>query len=184
MSSEFHLERRTVPAEAPVLAALPMSARLLKAVLDRTAALLLLVLTAPLLVVLAVAVRRDGGPALVREARVNARGCVVGLLRFRVTGPDGDTTRIGELMRRHGLDGLPQLLNVLSGSLALVGPRPLVVGDGQMPPLVTPGLTGLASKDRIDGAELESRYAERWSPTLDVRLLARALRSACRRVSR
>ncbi len=118
---------------------------------------------------------------------MGTRGRVVGLLRFRITGPDGSArTRIGELTRRHGLDGLPQLLNVLSGSLALVGPRPLAVGDGQVrhtrsSRLGSPGSTG---EGRVGRAELESRYVERWSPTLDMRLLMRALRSACRRVPR
>jgi lipopolysaccharide/colanic/teichoic acid biosynthesis glycosyltransferase len=161
---------------------LPTSARALKAGLDRTAALLLLALTAPLLLVLAFAVWRGGGPVIVRDARLDERQRVIRLLRFGTTGPNGGTTRFGHLMRQHGLDGLPQLLNVCTGSLALVGPRPPTVDDVasgvRQPPLVAPGLTGLDGEGWVDDVELESRYVDLWSPVLDLRLLARSLHSA------
>jgi lipopolysaccharide/colanic/teichoic acid biosynthesis glycosyltransferase len=177
----LHLLRLARPA-------LPASAQILKSALDRTVALGLLVLTAPLLLALALALAAslDGRPALVRQLCVDARGRTFGLLKFRTGG-----RRISAFVRRHGLDALPQLLNVLAGSMAIVGPRPSsadeVARRVRHPPLVAPGLTGLgglADADRLDGAELESRYVENWSPALDVRLLASALRSACRRMSR
>jgi lipopolysaccharide/colanic/teichoic acid biosynthesis glycosyltransferase len=178
----LHLLRLAPPA-------IPASAQVLKSGLDRTVALSLLVLTAPLLLTLALAARLDGGPALVRHPCVDARGRTFGMLTFRTEG--GRATRISAFVRRHGLEALPQLLNVLAGSMAVVGPRPSssdeVARRVRHAPLVAPGLTGLGGlpdAERLDGAELESRYAENWSPALDLQLLASALRSACRRMPR
>ncbi|OLT14234.1 hypothetical protein BJF78_19740 [Pseudonocardia sp. CNS-139] len=105
-----------------------------RAVLDGTAAALLLVLVAPLLLAVAVAVRRDGGPALVRDDRLDARGRTFGRLAFRCAG---DT---GAALHRMGLDRLPELLHVLCGTMALVGPRPAAPGPDVHPPPVRPGL--------------------------------------------
>jgi len=123
--------------------------RFVKSVFDRVAALLLLVIVAPLLAVIAVAIRvSGGGPALFRQTRVGRNGREFRMVKFRTMavgaeeeverlaaeneGPgvlfklrdDPRTTRLGRRLRRHSLDELPQLWNVAGGHMSMVGPRP------------------------------------------------------------
>ena len=127
-------------------------ARFVKGATDRVGALLTLLLVAPVLPACVVAVRRDGGLALRRRTCVGRGGREFALLTFRTAvGDSGVPTRVGRLLRRLCLDELPQLLNVLGGSMALVGPRPSTPGEvaGDRTAgrrlLVKPGLTGLCS---------------------------------------
>ncbi len=173
----------------PTLAGFP---RLVKETTDRLGALLALVLVAPVLLSCAVAVRRDGGPALRREPRLGRGGRRFSLLTFRTTRGDdtGALTPVGRVLHRYGLDELPQLLNVLGGSMALVGPRPALPADaarGDRAPqrrnlLVKPGITGLWPLGGRDPSgdepeELDLRYVENWTPTLDAVILARTVRA-------
>ncbi|MBI1845727.1 MAG: undecaprenyl-phosphate glucose phosphotransferase [Candidatus Rokubacteria bacterium] len=111
----------------------------LKRVLDLAAGAAALVLTAPLLAVLAVAVKLSSpGPVLLRQERMGLDGHRFGMLKFRTmradaevaTGPvwasaeDPRRTRLGAVLRAWSLDELPQLFNVLRGDMSLVGPRP------------------------------------------------------------
>ncbi|WP_185995122.1 sugar transferase [Nocardioides campestrisoli] len=123
--------------------------RAVKDVWERLFAALLLVLTLPLLVLLALAIRADrGGPAVFRQVRVGRNGTEFVLLKLRTMRPDAEevladlagcsdtngvlfkmredprVTRLGRLLRRYSLDELPQLWNVVRGDMALVGPRP------------------------------------------------------------
>ncbi len=111
--------------------------QLVKRCFDVVAASAMLVLTAPLLLTLGVAVRLSGpGPILFRQKRVGLDGTVFEILKFRsmhecddsdtrwsVAGDDG-VTRVGRVLRATSLDELPQLVNVLRGEMSLVGPRP------------------------------------------------------------
>jgi lipopolysaccharide/colanic/teichoic acid biosynthesis glycosyltransferase len=110
-----------------------------KRLLDLTVATCGLVVTSPLLLLIALAVRLESrGPALFRQRRVGRYGKEFEILKFRSmshdagTGPlltaDGDRriTRIGALIRASKLDELPQLWNVLRGDMSIVGPRPEV----------------------------------------------------------
>ena len=134
-----------------------LSARLGKAVFDVVLAGAMLVLLAPVLGVLMLLVRADGGPAFYAHERVGANGRRFGCLKFRTMVTDADAvlarvladdpaaaaewqasrklardpriTRIGRLLRRTSLDELPQLLNVLRGEMSLVGPRPIVAAE-------------------------------------------------------
>ena len=166
--------------------------RLVKGTMDRLCALLVLVLMAPLLLGFALAVRQDGGHALERRRRVGRGGQEFTLLMFRTTGNDGRPTRVGQILQRHCLDELPQLLNVLGGSMSLVGPRPpdpkedLTSERARRCMLVKPGVTGLwqvdapASDDSsIFGAsDLDLRYVTHWTPALDARILVKTVRAA------
>jgi lipopolysaccharide/colanic/teichoic acid biosynthesis glycosyltransferase len=174
--------------EHPTLSRLP---RAIKGAMDRLGALLALVIVAPVLVSCALMVRRDGGPALCRKPRLGRGGREFAMFTFRTTSVGTSmVTPVGQVLRRHCLDELPQLLNVLGGSMALVGPRPVVpresTGEGgaQRRLLVKPGITGLwqaAGDAALSGSEVASldlRYVEHWTPALDARILARSVRAA------
>ena len=137
-----------------------------KRIFDILAAGAGLLLLAPLLLGLALWVRLDSpGPALYRQQRVGRNGVPFDILKFRTmrqradggrqltVGRDPRVTRAGQVLRRYKLDELPQLINVLQGSMSLVGPRPEVPRyvDCYPPAVratvlsVAPGITDLAS---------------------------------------
>ena len=139
----------------------------------------LLLATAPVLGVLALAVRATSpGPALFRQARVGRDGRPFQLLKFRTmvadaparggaltTPGDARVTRLGAVLRRWKLDELPQLANVLRGDMSLVGPRPEVPRyvAGYTPRQrrvlrVRPGITDPASLAYVDEAAVLARF--------------------------
>jgi len=102
---------------------------------------------------------------------------------------DPRVTRVGSLLRRFSLDELPNLLNVLRGELAIVGPRPTLQAQVELYSAhqrrrlgVKPGLTGWAQVNGRAGIPWEERieldvwYVEHRSPALDLRILARTIR--------
>ncbi|MBB6345078.1 exopolysaccharide biosynthesis polyprenyl glycosylphosphotransferase [Nonomuraea muscovyensis] len=181
--------------------------QLVKNVFDRVVAATLLVLLSPLLVALAVAVRATSpGPALFRQTRVGKDGALFTIVKFRTMRrgseeakitlvSDGDgvlfkirndprVTPLGAFMRRHSLDELPQLINVVLGHMSLVGPRPPLPeevarygDDVRRRLLVRPGLTGLwqvsgrSDLSWEESVRLDLRYVENWSLTLDLQIL-------------
>jgi exopolysaccharide biosynthesis polyprenyl glycosylphosphotransferase len=130
------------------------SSTLLKRAFDLAAASIALLLVSPLMVAIAVAVRRDSrGPVFFRQPRVGRDGRIFHIVKYRSMVVDADglkdrlrirneagaglfkiaddprVTRVGAFLRRTSLDELPQLLNVLRGEMSLVGPRPLVTDE-------------------------------------------------------
>jgi len=110
-----------------------------RAAFDLIFAVLLLVLTAPLMVIVAIAIRLDSrGPVLFRQVRVGQDGKTFVIYKFRSmredaefkSGPawaterDERITRVGRFLRKFRLDELPQAINVLRGEMSVVGPRP------------------------------------------------------------
>lgn len=189
-----------------------------KRVFDIVAALVLLVVCAPVMALTAILIKLgDGGPALFRQRRVGYRGTVFSMLKFRtmVEGAEqlvvslrdrnsadgllfkirGDprVTRIGRFLRRHSIDELPQLWNVLRGDMSLVGPRPLPVRPEDFGPLdghrhvVPPGITGYWQIAPTDGltyremVRLDLAYVQEWSLWVDVAILARTVPALLRR---
>lgn len=165
---------------------------------DLVGAALLLVATAPMLGVIALCIWLEAGrPILFRQTRTGRRGRPFDLLKFRTLQPvDHDprcpqavVTRIGRVLRRWGLDELPQLWNVMRGEMSLVGPRPTLpkqtrrYGPFERQRLdVRPGLTGWAQihgrnalswPERI---ELDVWYVAHRSFWLDLRILLRTPR--------
>jgi lipopolysaccharide/colanic/teichoic acid biosynthesis glycosyltransferase len=172
--------------------------------LDLALAGVLLVVTAPLLALAALAIKLESrGPVFYTQRRVGRGGRPFELLKLRTMVPgaesmgagiyvlEGDPriTRVGRLLRRFSLDELPNLVNVVRGDLAIVGPRPTVqeqvdrYTERQRRRLdVKPGITGWA---QINGRtslpwperiELDVWYVEHRSLRLDLRILVRTAR--------
>jgi putative colanic acid biosysnthesis UDP-glucose lipid carrier transferase len=141
----FHLLNHSISEVAglPVLSltATPMAgfARLAKLMEDALLGTLFVIVTLPLMAVIAIGVKLSSpGPVLYRQARVTWNGAEFAMLKFRTMPVTAETesgavwsrrgesraTRVGLLLRRFSLDELPQLFNVLKGEMSLVGPRP------------------------------------------------------------
>jgi lipopolysaccharide/colanic/teichoic acid biosynthesis glycosyltransferase len=179
--------------------------RALKYAADRILAALLLLLLSPLLLALAVWIVVDSGrPAFMRQVRAGKDGKPFRMFKFRtmvqdaleqgrklgledpfgVLENDPRITRAGRVLRRTGLDELPQLLNVLLGQMSLVGPRPDLVeqvanySDSDRERLsVLPGITGwsqVQGREEIPWPEriaLDRWYIQHWSLRLDLKIL-------------
>ncbi|MGW5860597.1 sugar transferase [Streptomyces sp. NPDC055239] len=189
--------------------------RAIKGIVDRLGAVILLVLFAPLMVLVALLVLAESrGGALYRQRRVGKDGHEFTIFKFRTMSAGADAaraalagrnegagllfklrrdprvTRVGAVLRRYSIDELPQLFNVLTGSMSLVGPRPpLPEESAAYDPdirrrlLVKPGLTGLWQiSGRSDlpweeAVRLDLRYVEDWSLALDTVILWKTLRA-------
>ena len=172
-------------------------------VLDRLVAAVLLVALSPVMAVIALAVLSSSGrPVLFRQHRVGRHGESFSVLKFRTMIEDAERigsgytpegtdliTPVGTLLRASSLDELPQLINVLRGEMALIGPRPTMADqyerytDFQRRRVeVLPGITGLAQVKYRDDApwskriELDVEYIERAGPRLDVVIVLGTLR--------
>ena len=164
---------------------------------DVLAAAVLLIVTAPVAAVVALAVRWQlGSPVLFRQERAGRHGRPFTIHKFRTmlpeVAPDGRflteeerLTPLGAFLRRSSLDELPQLVDVLRGAMALVGPRPLYLDylslytPAQARRLeVRPGITGLAQVSGRNEITWERRlaldvqYVDSRSVLLDLRILA------------
>jgi len=172
-----------------------------------------LVLLAPLLLLIAIAVKLDSrGPVFYRSERIGKKGHVFSCLKFRTMVRDAEKrrsevmhlneregvlfkisndpriTRLGHYLRKYSLDELPQFLNVLSGDMSVVGPRPPIASEVQEYKLshlrrldVTPGITGLWQvQGRKDPSfdsyiSLDVTYIENWSIWLDLKIIVRTV---------
>ncbi|MGZ4167102.1 MAG: sugar transferase [Solirubrobacteraceae bacterium] len=176
---------------------------MIKRTIDLAISLPLVVVTAPLVAVLALAVRLESpGDPIYRQTRVGKDGALFDIYKLRtmvhgaeftgaglaIAAGDPRITRLGALLRRYSLDELPNLWNVLRGEMSVVGPRPTLKGQvdlytprerGRL--AVKPGITGWA---QINGRaslpwperiELDLWYVEHRSVALDLRILARTL---------
>src|SRR4051812_33869924 len=187
--------------------------RVAKGALDRGLAAVALVLLAPALLAVAVAVRLTSpGPVLYRQERVGRHGHVFRMRKFRTMrvgaeheqaalealnehdGPlfkirdDPRVTRVGRVLRRWSLDELPQLVDVLTGRMSMVGPRPPLLtevaryeDDVRRRLLVKPGITGLwqvsgrSDLSWEEGVRADLSYVENWHLGLDLRIIARTV---------
>jgi exopolysaccharide biosynthesis polyprenyl glycosylphosphotransferase len=192
------------PAIAVALRPVRLSGRqaVIKRLLDLAVAVPLLLLTLPLWAVFALAIRLDSrGPVFFNQERVTKNGRVFRMHKFRTmrtnldvsldtTRPffklqsDPRVTRVGTFLRRFSLDELPQLWNVITGEMSLVGPRPLPADqvaanlDLLRPRQAVPaGITGwwqINGRSMVTPEEalrLDLFYIENWSPTVDLYVL-------------
>lgn len=198
--------------EEPTLAGF---SRVVKSVFDRTVAAFALLLLAPILITIGLLVRFSSkGPALFLQTRVGRNGREFKMVKFRSMVANAEelktdlldenendgvlfkmrsdprVTPLGRVLRRFSLDELPQLLNVLSGSMSLVGPRPPLPSevaqyhdDARRRLLVKPGLTGLwqvsgrSDLSWEESVRLDLRYVEDWSLSLDMVVLWKTARA-------
>ncbi|WP_376770967.1 undecaprenyl-phosphate glucose phosphotransferase [Marinobacter arenosus] len=180
-------------------------AALMKSFLERGLALFGLVMLAPLLIACALAVKLSSpGPVLFRQERHGWNGAIIEVLKFRsmrvhtdnqlkqAQKGDPRVTPVGRILRRTSLDELPQLINVIKGDMALVGPRPhaVVHNDYYSDKIIAymarhrikPGITGMAQISGYRGetetlekmqkrVELDLAYINQWSLWLDMKIL-------------
>jgi len=189
----------------------PPAALAIKHALDVVLSVLLVILLLPLLLLVGLAILVTmGRPVLFVQERSGLNGRVFHMLKFRtmvrdaerqkaeiladneMNGPvfksshDFRVTRLGRFLRRWSIDELPQLFNVLHGTMSLVGPRPLPVaeqaqirGSQRRRLSMKPGITGLwqvsgrSDVDFEDWMLLDLQYVDRWSLAFDFELLAR-----------
>ncbi|MBE4717482.1 polyprenyl glycosylphosphotransferase [Pseudarthrobacter sp. AB1] len=176
----------------------------------------LVLLLSPVFLLLAILVwLTSQGPVFYRQERIGLRGTTFGMLKFRSMKVNADSelrallqaqgssgsplfkidndpriTGIGRVLRKYSLDELPQLLNVLGGSMSLVGPRPQREGevalyddDAQRRLYVSPGMSGLwqvSGRSNLSWEEsirLDLYYVENWSFTGDLVILMKTFRA-------
>ena len=189
---------------------------IIKTTLDLCVAFCALVLLSPVLFAVALAIKvSDRGPVFFRHERVGIGGRPIWVWKFRSMRVNADheksdvktaagqstavffksaddprITRLGRFIRSTSIDELPQLFNVLAGQMAIVGPRPLVPGEGaeignfvERRMLVKPGITGLwqvSGRSDVSAEErirLDFYYVENWSVASDVLIMAKTVRT-------
>lgn len=189
--------------------------RVLKRAFDLTGAVTLILALAPVLICISLAIRLDSrGPVLFRQKRVGTAGAPFTMYKFRSMVTDAEdrlsglmssnegndvlfkmkedprVTRVGSFIRRFSLDELPQLFNVVEGSMSLIGPRPPLPSEVERYDirahrrlLVRPGMTGLwqvSGRSLLswdDTVRLDLYYVENWSFLGDCTILLRTVRA-------
>jgi lipopolysaccharide/colanic/teichoic acid biosynthesis glycosyltransferase len=182
----------------------------LKRLIDIVVAAVGLVTVFPLMLCIAAVIKlQDGGPVIIRQSRLGLDGKPFVMVRFRSMivdaearevvliepkeylalrrwlGYDPRITRFGKFLRNFALDELPNLINVVTGSMSLVGPRPRLVSESVDDAIgrasVKPGLTGLwqtsplSDLDTEDATRRDREYAKHWSPWLDIKIVIKTL---------
>ncbi|HET8590608.1 MAG TPA: sugar transferase [Nakamurella sp.] len=190
---------------------------MLKRTFDMVGAAVLLVVLLPVLLATAIAVKLSGpGPVFFRQQRAGLHGKRFNMIKFRSMVTDAEArlseltqqrrdagndvmfkikndprvTGVGRVLRRYSIDELPQLLNVIRGSMSLVGPRPPLVSevelygdDARRRLLVKPGMTGLwqvSGRSDLtwdDTVRLDVYYVENWSLTADLVILWKTVKA-------
>jgi len=186
----------------------------IKRIIDIVGSLILIILTSPLMLFAAIGIKiTSPGPVLFRQIRIGKMGKRFKMYKFRsmrvdnnstkewTTDKDLRKTRFGNFIRKTSIDELPQLFNVLTGSMSLVGPRPeipvFVDYFKEIIPLymikhyVKPGLTGYAQIKGLRGdTSVEERihaditYIENWSIWFDIMILLKTPLKAINRNER
>jgi putative colanic acid biosynthesis UDP-glucose lipid carrier transferase len=181
-----------------------------KRVTDIVLGSLALLVLSPLMLLIAMAVKlTSSGPVLFRQRRYGLNGEEIIVYKFRsmtvcedgavvtqATKSDNRVTPLGRILRSTSLDELPQLLNVLEGTMSVVGPRPHAVAHNELyrklingymiRHKVRPGITGLAQVNGLRGetetvekmrerVQFDLEYLSHWSPWLDVKIIFKTL---------
>lgn len=174
---------------------------LIKRLIDIVLPSIAIILISPVLILIVILIKLDGGPILFNQLRLGYKGIPFKMFKFRsmIVNADnyldasGKPTRdritfAGKLLRKSSMDELPQLLNIIIGDMSLVGPRPTLVSHYELYSpvqkkrfMVKPGLTGLAQvSGRNDlqwsrRIEFDVEYVENFSLWLDFKILFKTI---------
>lgn len=178
---------------------LTMEQRIVKRLMDLGVSLIALILTSPIMLGCALAIKlEDGGKVFYKQKRLTKYGRVFEVYKFRtmkeensihksVTADDDRITKVGKLLRKYRIDELPQMLNILKGDMTVVGPRPEMLENvekytGELPEFsyrlrMKAGLTGLAqisgkyNTSPKDKLVMDLMYIENYSIWQDLKLI-------------
>jgi O-antigen biosynthesis protein WbqP len=171
-----------------------------KNIIDRLLALAALIILSPVFIVLVAAIKLDSkGPVLFKQKRVGIHKTYFNIFKFRtmrtdtpkdmpthmLKNPEQYITKVGRFLRKTSLDELPQIINILKGDMAVVGPRPalwnqydlIAERDKYGANDILPGLTGWAQingRDELeieDKARLDGEYVRRMSFVFDIKCI-------------
>jgi len=171
---------------------------IVKRVIDFVLALVGLIILSPIFLILIIAIKIDSkGPVLFRQKRVGIHMTYFNILKFRtmridtpkdapthlLEDPEQYITKVGKFLRKTSLDELPQIINILCGTMAIIGPRPalwnqydlIVERDKYGVNDIKPGLTGWAQINGRDElpievkAKLDGEYVERMGFGMDIK---------------
>lgn len=182
-----------------------------KEIMDKVLALILMIVVGPLMLFIAMAIKLDSpGPVLFVQTRYGYNNRPFSVFKFRTmhsefTGGDRQAqrndarvTRVGAWLRRFSLDELPQLFNIIDGSMSLIGPRPhpiplntkfaAIIDHYYARHRIKPGITGWAQVNGLRGEtetsdkmkkriEYDLYYIENWSISLDLQILLATFRA-------
>lgn len=171
---------------------------LFKRIIDFCLSFFGLLVLAPFFLLIMVAIKLDSpGPVIFKQKRVGKNKELFDIYKFRTMrsdtpketpthmlgNPDAYITRVGKILRKTSLDELPQILNILKGEMAVIGPRPalwnqydlIAERDHYHANDVRPGLTGLAQirgRDELEipvKAKIDGEYVAKLSPSMDLK---------------
>lgn len=174
--------------------------QMIKNITDRILALIGLIVLSPILLLLVIAIKVDSrGPILFKQKRVGIHKTHFNILKFRtmridtpkdtpthlLENPEQYITKVGKFLRKTSLDELPQIINILKGDMAIVGPRPalwnqydlIAERDKYGANDILPGLTGWAQINGRDElpidvkARLDGEYVQKRSLWMDVKCI-------------
>lgn len=170
----------------------------LKRIIDFVLSLLGLVILSPIYLIIIIAIKLDSkGPVIFKQKRVGKNKNFFNIYKFRtmkvdtpkempthlLTNPDFFITKVGKFLRKTSLDELPQLVNILKGDMAVIGPRPALWNqddliserDKYQANDIRPGLTGYAQihgRDELEiplKAKLDGQYVQMIGPMMDIK---------------
>ncbi len=175
-----------------------MYSKCFKRLIDLILSLIGLIILSPIFIVIAILIKLDSkGPIFFKQKRVGINKSYFNIYKFRtmytdtpkdmpthmLNNPESFITKIGKFLRKTSLDELPQLINIIKGEMAIIGPRPALYNQDDLIELrdkykandIRPGLTGWAQihgRDELEidvKAKLDGYYVEHLSFTLDIK---------------
>ncbi len=201
ISNSYNIQINDTPVLMSRNRGLTLDQRIIKRLIDVIFSVLAIVITSPIMLICAIAIKLDdGGPILFKQNRITINGKIFNVLKFRSMIVDADKdgakkaesgdsriTRVGRVIRACRMDELPQLFNVLMGDMSLVGPRPERIEnvyeyskkypEFELRHRVKGGLTGFAqlygkyNTSPEDKLNMDLIYVETYSLLLDLRLM-------------
>ena len=201
ISNSYNIQKSDTPVLMSRNWGLTLEQRIIKRTKDIVISALAIVITSPIMLICAIAIKLDdGGPILFKQNRITINGKIFNVLKFRSMIVDADKdgakkavndddriTRVGKIIRACRMDELPQLFNILRGDMSLVGPRPERIEnvyeysnkypEFELRHRVKAGLTGFAqlygkyNTTPEDKLHMDLIYIETYSILLDIKLL-------------